>query len=43
MPEDLSPEQLRTLAELAESRERGEVTESNYVAERNRVLRGDAP
>jgi hypothetical protein len=41
--EDLSPEQLRALAELAESRQRGEITESGYVAHRNRVLRGDAP
>jgi hypothetical protein len=46
MPEmsgDLSPEQLRALAELAESRERGEITESGYVAQRNRILRRDAP
>ena len=41
--EDLSPEQLRALAALAESRQRGEITESEYVAQRNRVLRGDAP
>jgi len=43
MSGDLSPEQLRALAELAESRQRGEITESEYVAERNRVVRGDAP
>jgi len=43
MSGDLSPEQLRALAELAESRQRGEIAESEYVAERNRVLRGDAP
>jgi hypothetical protein len=43
MSEDLSPQQLRALAELAESRQRGEITESEYIADRNRVLRGDAP
>jgi hypothetical protein len=41
--EDLSPEQLRALAALAESRQRGEITESGYVAHRNRVLRGGVP
>jgi hypothetical protein len=43
MSEDLSPQQLRALAALAESRQRGEITESEYVAERNRILRSDAP
>jgi hypothetical protein len=43
MSEDLSPQQLRALAALAESRQRGEITESEYVAERSRILRGDAP
>lgn len=41
--DELSPEQLRALAKLAESRRRGEITESEYVAERRRVLRGDWP
>jgi hypothetical protein len=43
LSEDPSPEQLRALAELGESRRRGEITESEYIAERNRVLRGGAP
>jgi hypothetical protein len=43
MSEDLSAEQLRALAELAESRQRGEITESEYVAGRKRVLRDGAP
>jgi hypothetical protein len=40
--DDLSPEQLRALADLEEERRRGDVTEAEYDARRNRILRGEA-
>ena len=37
---DLSPEQLRALADLEEQRRDGAVTESDYRAQRARILQG---
>lgn len=39
--DQLSPAQLRDLADLEEERQNGGVTESEYNARRNRILRGD--
>ncbi len=41
--EDLSSQDLRDLADLEEQRERGELTETEYNARRNRILRGEGP
>lgn len=43
--EDLSPDQLRSLADLEERRRAGEVSEAQYNARRDQILRGetDAP
>jgi hypothetical protein len=38
---DLSPAQLRALADLEESRENGEVSETEYQSMRGRILRGE--
>jgi hypothetical protein len=38
---DLSPEQLRALADLEEQRRRGDISEGEYNALRNRILRGE--
>jgi hypothetical protein len=42
-PQDLSPEQLRALAELEEERRSGDVTESEYRARLDGILRGETP
>jgi hypothetical protein len=42
MPE-LTPEQLRALADLEEARSQGKVSEAEYAAERNRILSPGAP
>jgi hypothetical protein len=39
---DLSPEQLRALADLEEERQTGAVSETEYQARRGRILRGEA-
>jgi hypothetical protein len=41
MSDDLSPEQLRALADLEEQRRSGGITEGEYNARRNRILRGE--
>jgi hypothetical protein len=38
---DLSPEQLRALADLEEQRRNGKISEAQYNASRNRILRGE--
>ena len=38
---DLSPEQLRALADLEEQRRKGDISEGEYDARRNRILRGE--
>jgi hypothetical protein len=38
LPENLSPEQLRALADLEERRQRGHVTEAEYREQRRRIL-----
>lgn len=38
LPDDLSPEQLRALADLEEARRNGEMTESEYQAKRRKIL-----
>jgi len=38
LPDDLSPEQLRALADLEEKRRSGEITEGAYLSERRRIL-----
>jgi hypothetical protein len=43
LPGDLSPEQLRALADLEEHRRSGDVTESEYRARLDRILRGETP
>jgi hypothetical protein len=43
MSEDLSPEQLRALADLEEQRRNGKISEGQYNASRNRILRGESP
>jgi len=42
MPANLSPETLRALADLEDSRRRGEVTEAEYESERRRILGSDS-
>jgi hypothetical protein len=39
---DLSPEQLRNLADLEEQRRSGKISEGEYEARRRRILRGEA-
>lgn len=41
LPTNLAPATLRRLADLEESRRRGEMTESEYSAQRNEILRSD--
>jgi hypothetical protein len=41
MNDDLSPEQLRALADLEEQRRSGAISEGQYNASRNRILRGE--
>lgn len=41
--EDLSAQDLRDLADLEDERDRGELTETEYSARRNRILRGEKP
>ena len=41
LPENLSPEQLRSLADLEESRRAGRVTETEYRARRRAILEGE--
>jgi hypothetical protein len=41
--QDLSAQDLRDLADLEEERDRGELTETEYNAKRNRILRGEEP
>jgi hypothetical protein len=38
LPADLSPDDLRELADLEEARRRGEITESQYLARRSEIL-----
>ena len=38
LPSDLSPEQLRELADLEEARQQGQITEANYYARRQAIL-----
>jgi hypothetical protein len=40
---ELSPEQLRALADLEEARRAGKLSESQYASERDRILAGAAP
>ena len=40
---DLSPDQLRALADLEESRRDGQVSEGDYQTQRARILRGELP
>jgi hypothetical protein len=42
LSDDLSPEQLRALADLEEQRRSGHISEGQYNARRNRILRGEA-
>jgi hypothetical protein len=42
-PEGLSPEALRALADLEETRRRGELTEAEYQARRREILSGKPP
>ncbi len=42
MSDDLSPAQLRALADLEEQRRSGNISEGQYNARRNRILRGEA-
>jgi hypothetical protein len=39
---ELSPEQLRALADLEEERRSGEISEGEYASRRSQILRGDA-
>jgi hypothetical protein len=43
LPPDLTPEQLRALADLEEARRQGKVSEAEYAEERNRILAPPAP
>jgi hypothetical protein len=43
VPTDLTPEQLRALADLEEARKEGRVSESEYAAERARILSPEPP
>jgi hypothetical protein len=38
LPPELTPEQLRALADLEEARREGRLSEAEYAAERNRIL-----
>jgi hypothetical protein len=38
LPPDLSPDQLRALADLEEARQRGQITEAEYRARRRKIL-----
>ena len=38
LPENLSPEQLRALADLEERRQQGHITEAEYGEQRGRIL-----
>jgi hypothetical protein len=38
LPPDLSPDQLRALADLEEERQRGQITEADYRARRRKIL-----
>jgi hypothetical protein len=40
---DLTPEQLRALADLEEARRQGQLSEAEYAVRRNRILAGEAP
>jgi hypothetical protein len=40
---DVTPEQLRALADLEEARRAGNISESEYSSTRSEILRGDAP
>lgn len=42
MPEDLSPEQLRALADVEEDRREGRITETEYQIRRRQILEPDA-
>lgn len=42
-PQGVSPEGLRALADLEESRRRGELTEADYQAKRRQILAGEEP
>jgi len=42
LSEDLSPEQLRALADLEEQRRSGKISEGEYDARRKQILRGEA-
>jgi hypothetical protein len=42
-PQGVSPEGLRALADLEESRRRGELTEGDYQAKRRQILAGEEP
>jgi hypothetical protein len=42
-PQGVSPEGLRALADLEESRRRGEMTEADYQARRRQILEGSMP
>ena len=42
-PQGLSPQGLRALADLEESRRRGELTEADYQAKRRQILAGEEP
>ena len=42
-PQGLSPQGLRALADLEESRRRGELTEADYQAKRRQILAGEQP
>jgi len=42
-PDSLSPEALRALADLEETRRRGELTESEYQSRRRAILSGEIP
>ena len=42
-PQGVSPEGLRALADLEESRRRGELTEADYQAKRRQILAGSMP
>jgi hypothetical protein len=39
--DDLSPEQLRALADLEEARQNGQVSEAEYQGRRAKILRGE--
>ncbi len=43
LPPELTPEQLRALADLEEARREGKLSETEYAAERNRILEPQAP